>query len=235
MPAPTGAATSASASRPGSTAEVWTAPTRRARAATPPGTSRCRPGHGCVDRPGRGLMGEAGPVIGDSNRRARAVQHLVLDRVNPLLDESDRLEIRGGGLMWGVFRITDADERGPDGRRYTVHRVNEQGRVSYRASAVPGYSLALGSGLGTWIPLTPHPVRVKLALIEALENAARVASGGPVGDLDAIPTWPEPGAVARTRLRWDRVECWYENPATHRRWDLEPVLLADVPRRGSRI
>jgi len=67
---------------------------------------------------------------------------------------------------------------------------------------------------GTWNPLTPHPVRVKLAVLAALESAAQAASGHSSAELDADPTWPEPSAVARTRLRRDRVECWYENPAT---------------------
>ncbi len=151
--------------------------------------------------------------------------------MNPLLDEPAQLEIRGGDVIWGVFRVTTPDEREPDGKRFTfTHEVDDQGHIVYSGSMVDGYFFALGHGLGTWIPLTPHPIRVKLALIEALERAAQVASGIPLTDYDAEPTWPEPGAVARTQLHRDRIECWYENPANGRRWDLDPVPLADVPR-----
>lgn len=170
-------------------------------------------------------------MFSNSSRRAQHVQQLVLDRVNPLLDEPAQLEIRGGTVLWGMFRITAPDERGPDGKRFAFERgVDDQGRPVYSGSMVAGYSFALGHGLGTWIPLTPHPVRVKLAVLEALESAAQAASGHSSAELDADPTWPEPGAVARARLRRDRVECWYENTTTGRRWDPDPVLLADVPR-----
>lgn len=137
------------------------------------------------------------------------MQQLVLDRVKPLLDEPDRLEIRGGDRIWGIFRITAPDERGPHLQRFTLeHQVDDHGRPVYSPSMVTGYSIPIGSGLGTWIPLTPDPIRVKLAVLEALEGAAQAASGHPSMELDLDPTWPQAGSVARTRLRRDRVECW---------------------------